>query len=1098
MNSHLRFFSFFLFCSIFFLQLCWTDNKIKSVTYSPHMMNENCHMNMGPTGATAWMKGNHFVVTTIDVGSPCHGLLELADVVIGANGTMFSNQNDLRMTLGNAIEISEKENSPLTLTVVRKGKQKSISINLPKLGGYSATWPYNCDKSKKILNATCHFMLYSQLPNGRYVSDGNFDTFSAGLLFLASGDPRYFDAARRTAHYVASFDFSKIDYDSWALGYGGVFMAEYYLATGDVTVLENLNKVVKEIAAGQMKCGSWGHKSPGGGYGALNQPGLMCTMALVLAKECGILVDEKILNKALTFFNKYPKLGSVPYGDHFPGRSLDDNGKNSTAALTLNLAGYSESASILSSSVAQSYFMREEGHTGGLFSIAWGPLAAALSSDEEFNKFMDYQKWFYNLSRTWKGSFISLPYQEALTRFDSAGYVQLGPNMCTSVIGLTFALPQKRLRITGAPVSIFSARITGDLAKARTLYQTKKWPEFKKALASINESHLKTKNEKYWLKQLKDLQAFNEKSTFYTLTEIKSNLVEKAAYRASEQFKSLKVYLGGNAHPALPLIEKEIASGSNPWFIKEAEKHYENWAKFKTNSIMTWVPSGSLSRKFMNGLSTLRTPIWEPLSPTSQIDKQEWKSIRIEDFNTLPSNWTNLKYDDSKWYAEKAILSNGNIFKEKSGVASRRVFTIDDPKGYKLRIRLQTVRRALTKVYLNDHLIVDTIRGQRGGYASIELDNSVFKILKKGINVLAIISNTKDPKKNKLDVGLEINRINLDTRTMPRLKTQKIISSHLPEGSSNLYVRREKERFVENLLNNYQKQDPKQLIALLSNDIPYKRTLIQRAFYNKGLEATKVAFKSLNNKDWRVRSSLPPIISNAYYDLVRRKKTPAKFKEYEQFIPVLAKLSQDKHFWVRINALDALATFGKKAAKHAPSILPFVEDNHEWVRAKALKTLFSITNNEPLLTKAVNNGLKRHGTSYGVPWSAMKIIKDEKMNVNAKLESLLHFISNPPEGGGGRMLNEAIDLSFKLDPEGIQLIPVLIKCAADETHCSRQRGNPRNKAIKTLMAYGPKAITAIPTLKSILSSEEKKDVGQHASTQEALNAILGTITPSEK
>ncbi len=1087
---------FILFFSTLATFKCFAVEKVQAVTYSPHAFIESCHMNMGPTGATAWMKGNHFVIASIDQESPCHGYLELGDVVVGANGIHFDENNDLRMTLGNAIEEAEKENNKLVLDIYRKGNKIKISFKLPTMGSYSETWPYNCDKSKNILDAACNYLLYSQLPNGRYVSDGNFDTYSSGLLLLASGNPKYFDAARRTAHYTSTSNFDEIDYNSWALGYGGIFLAEYYLATGDITVLDNLNKVVTSIAKGQMKCGSWGHKSPGGGYGALNQPGLMCALALILAKECGIKIDQNALDKSLQFFGRYSKLGSIPYGDHFPGGSPDDNGKNSLAALLMKFAGHKEQSNDFSKSVAMSYFKREDGHTGGLFSITWGPLATALQPNKSFNKFMNYQKWYYNLCRTWKGNFILLPYLEALTRFDSAGYSQLGPDMCTSTIGLAFALPQKKLRITGAPRSIFGASLTGELQQARGFYQTKKWQAFDKAIAHIDKTELNDQ-EKQWLTQLEQLSVFNKKSTLQTLTEIDSNLINQAVYRASEQFKSLKVYMGGNGHQSFDALEKRFSSGPNPWYIREAEKHYQTWSKFLTNTIMTWVPTGTLSKKFINGLSTLRHPIWEPLSPTSQFENQQWRSIKTNSFEDLPKNWTSMAFDDSNWHLEDRILSNANIIDGKSGIASRRVFKIRNPKGHKLRVRLQTVRRALTKVYLNGQLIIDIVRGQRGGYAVIELDNSVFKILNKGNNILAVISNAKDSKSNKLDLGLEINRYKFNTRTLPRMKTKKFIHTHLPDTDSNLYVSRERNKYLKKLEEAYASKSDRDLITLLANDTPYIRSMVQKALFNKGYDSVKIAFENSNQSDWRIASSIANLPSIASHHYKRILKTPEAFEAYDTFIPKLIELSKHEHLWVKVNAIKALSLFGEKAVTATDILIAYLDHPHEWVRSTAIKTLQSAVKDQTTLAKIVNKGLKKHGTSYGVPATAMNIIKSNKKNNGYALESLLHFISHPPEGGGGRFLNEAIVLSCKMDPSGQKVIPVLIDCVADKTHCSRQRGNPRNKAINALATYGNKAISALPTLNAILASEVKKDSSQHTAATAALNAILGNKIESE-
>lgn len=370
-----------------------------SVTYSPHAVDRGCQMNMGPTGAAAWMRGYQLVVVSIQRHSPGHGILELGDVVLGAADQTFGPDTDPRMALGNAIGQAEASGRPLSLDILRGGQRQRVEVPLPSIGAYSPTWPARCPKSRRIVAEACRSLLDAQLPDGRVVTDGEIGTVLAGLLFLASGEPRYLDPARRAAYRVAELDYAGMSLNNWTMGYGGLLMAEYYLATGDDAVLPKLREVAGLLADGQMLYGSWGHSSPAAGYGGMNQPGNVCAIALVLARECGLQVNDAAIRHSLNMLERYVGTGAVPYGDHRPYPSLDDNGKSASAAVLFHLAGRDDSARALAASVAKSYWLREEGHTGGFFSLLWGPLGASLAGPDELRAFLDYQAWYYDLAR---------------------------------------------------------------------------------------------------------------------------------------------------------------------------------------------------------------------------------------------------------------------------------------------------------------------------------------------------------------------------------------------------------------------------------------------------------------------------------------------------------------------------------------------------------------------------------------------------------------------------------------------------------------------------------------------------------------------------
>ena len=76
--------------------------------------------------------------------------------------------------------------------------------------------------------------------------------------------------------------------------------------------------------------------SPGG---MLNAAGAQLVTTMLLAKECGVNVDENTLVGALRFYYRFAGRGSVAYGDHRPEGWLgSSNGKDGMAAAIMQVA----------------------------------------------------------------------------------------------------------------------------------------------------------------------------------------------------------------------------------------------------------------------------------------------------------------------------------------------------------------------------------------------------------------------------------------------------------------------------------------------------------------------------------------------------------------------------------------------------------------------------------------------------------------------------------------------------------------------------------------------------------------------------------------
>jgi hypothetical protein len=412
--------------------------------------------NLGATGARGWMFCDRLVttdarqiyVTTVEDNSPAAGILAVGDVILGVGGTLFS--YDPRTELGKALTIAESEvgGGSLSLTRWRAGRTENVVVRLPVLGTYSATAPYDCAKSQRILEQGCK-TLAERIADPTYRANAIPRCLNA-LALLASGQDEYLPLVKREAQWAA--DFSADSFQTWYYGYVMMLLSEYAMATGDESVLPGLRRLAWEAAGGQSVVGSWGHTfaGPDGrlqGYGMMNAPGLPLTIGLVLAREAGI-DDPKVskaIEKSARLIRFYVGKGAVPYGDHHPWiQTHEDNGKCGMAAVMFNLLGEAQRAEFFSRmSVASHGPERDTGHTGNFFNILWSLPGVAQSGPYATGAWMqEFGAWYFDLARRWDGTFLHQGPPEM--RGDKyAGWD------CTGGYLLAYAMPLKKIYLTG-------------------------------------------------------------------------------------------------------------------------------------------------------------------------------------------------------------------------------------------------------------------------------------------------------------------------------------------------------------------------------------------------------------------------------------------------------------------------------------------------------------------------------------------------------------------------------------------------------------------------------------------------------------------------
>lgn len=172
-------------------------------------------------------------VTKVDEGSPAEGILAVGDVILGVGGKAFS--YDPRTEFGKALTVAESEAGGGNLSLIRwrGGKTETVVVKLPVLGTYSATAPYDCPKSKRILERALQ-ALSRRMAEPSYRPNAIIRSLN-GLALLASGDAKYLPLLKREAQWAS--EFSSGGMETWWYGYTTIFLAEYAIVTGDDSVV---------------------------------------------------------------------------------------------------------------------------------------------------------------------------------------------------------------------------------------------------------------------------------------------------------------------------------------------------------------------------------------------------------------------------------------------------------------------------------------------------------------------------------------------------------------------------------------------------------------------------------------------------------------------------------------------------------------------------------------------------------------------------------------------------------------------------------------------------------------------------------------------
>ncbi|HSP43693.1 MAG TPA: DUF6288 domain-containing protein [Luteolibacter sp.] len=430
-------------------------------------------VNLGPTGARAILKETSFVVKHVFAGSPAGGKLHIDDEITGANGTPFSKHTFGKfygmepgagyegpiMDMGKAIEDSEGKDGTLALDVIRDGKPATVDIQLEAIGRFSDTYPKQCKKSEKLAARAIDYLLKNPQERTDHVHEKGL----YGLALLAQGKTMEAETLA-----MAWNEPPGEKQWTWYPSYQAIFLAEYFLQTGDKRVLPTIEEDCKRLYLSQvidpelykdamhggqpqaknfLKGGN-GHGARCAGYGTMTITTLMAMLSWELAEDCGIEIED--FNRDIAYDCVHTHTGEDGYmGYRFATGAYTPVGRQGLAIIVHKIAERPDTDAYLSRitpGMAKSKTRLNDGHGDNALAWGWALLGIQLSgNDAATREVFDYNKAFINMSRTHDGAFVIQPGRNL---HEKAYY--MSPRVHpTAAMVLALGTEKGRLRIQG-------------------------------------------------------------------------------------------------------------------------------------------------------------------------------------------------------------------------------------------------------------------------------------------------------------------------------------------------------------------------------------------------------------------------------------------------------------------------------------------------------------------------------------------------------------------------------------------------------------------------------------------------------------------------
>ncbi len=648
-------------------------------------------------------------VAEVTPDTPAAGKLRVGDVLVAVNGVKLE-APDPRPVLGNAITAAEAGDGKLAFSVERAGKPAQVTVMIPVVGAYSATWPINCPKTNQIVAAAAARSM--ELIDPDKGADLNRTTAMHCMFLLSTGKDEHLAGVRKLMRASVS-GMEKTRSHTWNNGYILIAMGEYYLRTGDKAVLPQMRKIVDDSF--ERDCvGGWGHwdyLNPS--YtrsGLVNAAGGALFVGIVLARECGVEMKDADFEKSLRYFYRFAGYGGVPYGDQGPSNGGSSNGKSGMLGVALSLLNepYAGASRLLAMELADSYGDFERGHTGNFTNVMWRALSAAGVPEDmrrHYRRHQDKLRWYFELCRQPDGGFRLLPAMLKEPRYANEEFGM--------AVALNYTAGWRKLRITGAPPSRFSK-----IRPVRAVFA--KNPDF------LNIQHAEGCKSNDFAAELEDmlrLMPWNARSPFHTEKSVQAGNPEQAdpkqtlpsVEEIARHFRhwnplvrcQAACAIGYHGDKALPAITEAIRSGD----ARVRQAGLRGLSGYQT-FFMERSPFSYSAKGFERVLPLVVEVLKNPRSDVSEIDAALFamgaapKKCIVQHLDLIASY---LKHDEW-WLRSSAFMAVCETGAAAAPVVPELIGCfVREEHGWPREL----YRRLLTKLLREDRPeLADTVRGQ--------------------------------------------------------------------------------------------------------------------------------------------------------------------------------------------------------------------------------------------------------------------------------------------------------------------------------------------------------------------------------------------------